>query len=188
VKRRETFRHLPGLPLYSPSGWVDEAFSQRLHDGIGSEDPDWNRVFPISWYSVYPGLLANVGTLRSDAQWPVTPPAAVPATSPSYRGELYLESGEGRVRYLAWSPDRLVFRATLTRPSRVIVNQDHDDGWSADVGRVVSASGLLAVDLDAGSHDVELTYMPRLLALGFAISLGSMASAALIALYLRRRR
>ena len=106
-----------------------------------------------------PGLLRNQGTLRTDAGWPVTTPAARPASASDYRGELYVESGAGSAHYRAWSPNRLVFRAKLTQPGRVVVNQNHDQGWSANVGRVVSADGLLAVELPAGEHEVALSYM-----------------------------
>jgi hypothetical protein len=88
------------------------------------------------------------------------------AQSTELRGDLpaeeYLrDAGAGTVRRVTWTPGRIDLHVELTRPSRVIVNQNAYTGWRANVGDVVSADGLLAVDLPAGTHELTLQFWPR---------------------------
>src|SRR5439155_17331383 len=74
------------------------------------------------------------------------------------------------------SPQRIVIRATLDAPGYLVVSESYHRGWQA---RVDGASAplyladflFLAVPLDAGQHQVELTFAPLSLWLGAATSL-----------------
>ena len=81
-----------------------------------------------------------------------------------------LERGEGRWRLRVQSPGEAM----------LVISQAYYPGWRAKVGgtpvEVVPVDGLIqGVQVRPGSHDVELTYMPRSFIAGAAISLGALA-------------
>ncbi|MDP1827532.1 MAG: hypothetical protein Q8L48_29950 [Archangium sp.] len=85
--------------------------------------------------------------------------------SPKLRAELQQESwllapDAGVLEERGWSPQRLQFHVELSRPTRLVINQNHHRGWKSSVGEVVSEDGLLAVELPAGTHDVSLRFLP----------------------------
>lgn len=76
--------------------------------------------------------------------------------------EYLADPSSGSVRRLGWSPNRIVLAVELSRPGVLLVNQNWDSGWRSSVGTVRSEQGLLAVDLPAGSHRLELRMLPPL--------------------------
>lgn len=97
------------------------------------------------------------------------------AQSTELRGDLpaeeYLrEPDAGSVTRTAWSPTRIDLHVALAKAARVYVNQNWHPGWRASAGAVVSANGLLAVDLPAGSRDLALVFRPRSALGGMATS------------------
>lgn len=111
---------------------------------------------------------------------------AVPQST-KLRGDLTEEawladSAAGALASKHWSPNRLDFTATLARPTRVVINQNYHRGWKASVGTVVSADGLLAVELPAGTSALTLRFLPRSAVGGLLTS-----SLALLALFLVMR-
>jgi hypothetical protein len=73
------------------------------------------------------------------------------------------------------SSGRIVADVTAERPGALIVSEAYDDGWRAtDHGkpiRLFQAYGVLtAVPLIAGSHNVELSYLPSSIRLGIYLS------------------
>lgn len=86
---------------------------------------------------------------------------------------LELDEGGGRLRmhYRSESPAFFVFAATF------------DEGWGAEAGGaplpvVPTAAGQIGVELPAGEHVLELRYRERLLPLGAAVSLLTLAAVA----------
>jgi hypothetical protein len=122
------------------------------------------------------------GTLACWEAYPVPQSAKL-------RGDLTQESyladdSAGSVDETFWSPNLLRYTVTLTRPTTLLVNQNHHPGWHASVGEVVNQEGLLGVALPAGSHDVRLSFEPRAARGGFATS----AVALVVAAFFWRRR
>jgi hypothetical protein len=86
--------------------------------------------------------------------------------SPDLRGDLaeeeYLQDPSlGTVRERSWSPDKIELDVDVRQKARVLVNQNWHPGWRASGGRVVSANGLLAVDVAEGATEVTLHFLPR---------------------------
>lgn len=54
----------------------------------------------------------------------------------------------------------------VTRPSRIRINSAYERGWQTNVGTTVDDDHLLALDLPAGHHRVQMRYRPRRLTLG----------------------
>jgi len=107
--------------------------------------------------------------------------------SPELRGDLaqeeMLASGDasaGKVQRVAWSPNRIDLHVELTRPARLIVNQNWHPGWRSSVGAVTSDAGRLAVDLPEGTHDIALRFLPRSAVGGGATTLLALAGLAII--------
>jgi hypothetical protein len=93
----------------------------------------------------------------------------------------------GTVKRLAWSPTKITLSVDVTRPARVLVNQNWAPGWYATVGKVVSHEGLLAVDMPAGAHEVALSFLPWSTLGGAAATFASLVALAALGLRARRR-
>ena len=101
-------------------------------------------------------------------------------TASGYRGEAWcLEPCT--VESLSLSPNAIDLRIDAARPTRVVINQNHDPGW----WQTVDEGGLLAIDVPAGPSQLRLRYRPVGLLAGIAVSLASLA---LLPVALRRRR
>ncbi|MDB5221180.1 MAG: hypothetical protein JWO86_9107 [Myxococcaceae bacterium] len=93
----------------------------------------------------------------------------------------------GTVKRVSWSPNKIVVHADVSRPARLLVNQNWAPGWHASVGKVVSHEGLLAVDLPAGVNDVAITFLPWSTLGGAATTITALLALALIGWRARRR-
>lgn len=116
------------------------------------------------------------------------------AESPLLRGDLPAEeylapdsATAGSVKRLAWSPNGITLRVDVTRPARVLVNQNWAPGWLTSVGKLVSHEGLIAVDVPAGAHDVALRFRPWSTLGGAATTFAALLSLAFIGWRARRR-
>lgn len=91
---------------------------------------------------------------------------------PDLPAEEYLEDpSAGTARRVEWTPQRLVVEVELSRPTRLLVNQNWAPGWRSSTGTVVSLEGLLAVELPAGKHRVTLRMLPTLFFVGVLCSI-----------------
>jgi hypothetical protein len=132
----------------------------------------------------YPGI--GLGSLSCWETHPVI-------MSPKLRGDLaaeeyLLDPDAGTAQRVSWSPNRIVVRASLRRPTRLLVNQNWHPGWRSSAGTVVADDGLLAVDLPEGEHEVTLSFRPRSAVAGGAVTLVALGSLVLLALAARRGR
>jgi hypothetical protein len=119
---------------------------------------------------------------------PIRPPRAARGPGePGYRGEQYL-TGEGSLRLVHFSPQRLTFDVGVRAPTTLVVNRNFDDHFRVveGVGEVVSEGGLLAVRLPAGTQRVSLGY--RCWAFLGGVGIGVLALIATVALWLREKR
>jgi hypothetical protein len=110
------------------------------------------------WLSFY-YMEQNRGTLACFDDYNV-------AQSTELRGDLSQEEylrdpSAGSVSETSWAPNRLDLHVVLSRPGRLVVNQNWHPGWHTSEGTLVDDRGLLAVDLPQGAHDVVLRFLPR---------------------------
>jgi len=75
------------------------------------------------------------------------------------------------VARLRWTPNSIAFRAELTRPATLLVDQNFDPGWRASEGLPISREGLLALPLAAGGRTLTLRHRPDGFAAGFLLTL-----------------
>jgi hypothetical protein len=116
------------------------------------------------------------------------------AQSRLLRGDLPAEeyvapqsAGAGTVKRVSWSPTSIVVHAAMTKPGRMLVNQNWAPGWHSSVGEIVSNEGLLGVDLPAGESDVTLTFRPWSTVGGALVTATALASLAFL-VWRRRKR
>jgi len=90
---------------------------------------------------------------------------------PEYAAEAWFAAGAGTLGPLRPSVNRLAVTVRSDGAGRVVLNQNHHPAWVSSAGAVVSAEGLLAVDL-AGPHDgdLKLEFRPPSVLLGGAVS------------------
>ena len=105
-----------------------------------------------------------------------------------YLGGAYFADGTGRAELAQLSPCRITVKAHAEGPGTLVVNQNFDARWRADLGAVRSHRGLLAVDVAGpGEHEVTFRYVPYVCYAGMAISAASLVAMGL-ALCISRRR
>jgi hypothetical protein len=100
------------------------------------------------------------------------------ACDPSFRGAS---------RIVDYRPDRVTLQAELNAPGWVVLVETYDAGWQARVdgvpARVTPANAIFrAVRVPAGRHQVVLSYRPRALAWGLALSAVFLVAGTLVAL------
>jgi len=105
--------------------------------------------------------------------------------SPALRGdlaqeELLVEPAAGTVSRVAWSPSRIDLHAELTRPSRIVINQNWHPGWRSSVGVVVNDEGRLAIDAPAGTSELTVRFLPRSAVGGIGATLLALAVAVVL--------
>lgn len=137
-----------------------------------------------AWSGLMVGLNSNFGLLECHESANVAINAKA-ADAPGYRGEAYLEEAEGSVDIRGRTFNTIQLAATLADPGYVVVNMNYYDGWRASTGSIVDLGGLIAVELPAGTHEVELTFRSRTFVAGLAITLATCAAG--VWLWLRRR-
>jgi len=111
------------------------------------------------------GLIDNVDGLS-------LPPADVQAYGdPAYKGEVWLERGEGDIELSLWSPNRLSYSVNVRNPDTAIINQRYEAGWRCTDDRPVhSKNGLIAIPVGQTDREVCIYYMPRYFIVGCVIS------------------
>jgi hypothetical protein len=161
---------LENMWLGAPPKTVDQPFAQSRG----------NR-----WLASHVRALSR-GTLSCYEAYPVT-------QSERLRGDLsqeeYLaEPDAGHVARKSWSPNRLELSVNLARPTRLLVNQNYHPGWRANVGKVVSDQGLLAVALPKGEHSLTLSFWPRSATGGLVTSVLALAALLVLCRRISHRR
>jgi hypothetical protein len=106
--------------------------------------------------------------------------------------ELATEAEPDRVQIVSYSPNRITVEAELQTPGLLILSETWYPGWRArDNGREVfiyrTDYVLRGIYLDAGGHEVELSYDPVSLKAGGAISTLGWVGLGLALVWLRKR-
>ncbi len=128
--------------------------------------------------SMYLNLLANRGTLNAYDNVPHQA-FAKSIGDQNYKGELYLEDA-GTASYQHWSPNRLVVDVEVDNETRVIINQNYDDGWKVKGRKAENFNGLLSSKVFPNDHMIEFYYLPNEFMIGTIISLLFLLGAVLL--------
>ncbi len=130
-------------------------------------------------------VAANMGNIYCILGIPI-------AESPNLRGDLpaeeyALDPAKATVKRVRWTPNEIELEVVAQSPATVIVNQNYSKKFRASVGKVIDFTGLLAVEVPAGTHRLRIVYRDYVLYFGLFLS-GStlLALAAYAAFWLYR--
>ena len=119
----------------------------------------------------YPPILENRGVRWAFKTVPF-PSYALSSADSDYRGEVWMNSGQGRISQLRWTPNHIRVE-TDGGGGMLMFNINYDPGWK-QVGDssegVLNRSGIIGLELPEGVREVEIAYWPRSFTLGAAIS------------------
>ena len=127
-----------------------------------------------AWSDQYLPLLQNRGVVDAYETIPFERYAKA-INDKDYRGEYYF-MGEGIANQLRWSPNKLKYHIKLTKPDRLVINQNYWPGWKTSHGVVLRQNGLLAIDLPAGEYDLKVKYHPIAFKLGLMVFIATLIS------------
>lgn len=147
-----------------------------------------------------PALLAGIGVLECTLHaslniWAPKGPSGRPLgmgargrESKQYRGEAFIDSGPGKARLLAVSPNRVEVEVEGARPgARLVLNQNFDPGWRVEGRDVEAFHDAISTRVAAPRERIVFRFWPRGLSAGLgvlAITLGALAGLS----YRRRAR
>jgi hypothetical protein len=146
-----------------------------------------------------PAVLAGIGVLQCTLHaslniWAPKAPDGRPVGmgargkgTKQYRGEVFTESGAGTLRMVSFSPNRVEVDVSGATPGdRLVLNQNHDPGWSVDGKPIEPDRDTISTRLTASSQRVVFSFWPRGLSAGLVVMLLTLALGA--ALYWRRAK
>ncbi|MDP8223864.1 MAG: hypothetical protein P9L99_10930 [Candidatus Lernaella stagnicola] len=187
-------------PMLPPTASIYHVKSQaRPPLDLFSKGLNYREMLRPYQYLAYYNLTRGVGTIDwyADIYLPeyavakyLGDPAGRPTLNPRYRGEAYLVDGEaGTILDIDIAANTIAIEAETSRPTLLVINQNHDPGWRTDTGALTSHAGLLAVNLTApGRQRVELCFRPPMFYLGLVIMLTSLLVWLLVWIWTRPKR
>jgi len=151
----------------------------------------------INWFGNIPlrekafpryAVLMGYGGYWRDLRGDPTPGNGV-LINRNYRGEAFFAGNRGnKVNGIEWGDNRISVDVDQAHPDTLVINQNYDSEWSSDKGDVREARGLLGVDLDEPVRGrVELTYRPRALYAGAALSLAALLASLFIFFFKKKK-
>jgi hypothetical protein len=180
------------IPPLDMGGSRASPFTQTAeHYWVGPEGWATAADNPVycAWSSHYPAFLSNQGIVHGNEEIPV-PQAAIAIETPRYRGEVWIEGGDGHAAYAGWTPNRLEVDVRVAQPAALVVNQNFYTGWCVSDGRAVfSTNGLLATKVSPADGRLTFVYRPWTVIAGALVSgVGAFVAVAVGIHGWRRRR
>lgn len=117
----------------------------------------------------------NLGNLACNEATPFPKSAALRADLPAE--EYPLDPTVARVNRLRWTPNSIALRVRANKPTRILVNQNYNRYWTANIGGIRNHHGLLAVDVPQGKWRLKLVYRDPWQRVGALISSIALLSA-----------
>jgi len=132
----------------------------------------------------YVNMLQNIGTLNCYER--VHPEVRAIALAndegelnPAYKGEAYLLRQDAKPE-VEFSPNRFTVEVTSGTEDTLVLNQNYDQGWYSDAGKVIEVEGKVGVRLEPGEHSVRFRYLPATFIIGAVISILSIMGVMLL--------
>jgi len=128
-----------------------------------------NTYFPTMYSYLYPLLGANSGVLEGYENIQVQRGEVRTVDDLNYRGEAYLETSVDAVSIRGWTMARVRIAFQVSKPDRLVLNQNYFPGWRASLhGSTGSREqpaksnglGLVSIEVRRGDHEVEFYFIP----------------------------
>jgi hypothetical protein len=133
----------------------------------------------------------NIGLIRSDSplglktkvvpKYYLLPKYAffMPSTAllvisnPEYKSEAFFLNKNNSVKIIDISPNKILVDVKInSQPDMLVINQNFDRSWKSDRGIIENYNGLISLRLNRTENGlVQLTYSPKIIFVGFGISL-----------------
>jgi hypothetical protein len=123
---------------------------------------------------MYRFMAEDVGVLRCYLPGSTLPVNVISRENQSYRGEAYLQSG-GEIELVEFTPNYITVKATTSTDNVLIINQNYEEGWSANDKPALNTEGLISTHLAPGTQTITFSYRPREYVLGLLITLTGIA-------------
>ncbi len=164
------------MQVYSPYGsnpWTDGKVSQDLYYNV------WG-------HAMYLNMEANLGTRDGNCHGTVNMSAqavnlANGTLNPLYRGEIYLLNG-GTVNSWKFTPNVVTASVTASAADVLVLNQNYYTSWRAKgaVGQAFNYNGLVAVNVDSSTKEVEFYHSPKSFWVGLVVSVIALIASILV--------
>ncbi|HEX4512001.1 MAG TPA: hypothetical protein VH054_00650 [Polyangiaceae bacterium] len=172
--------------VHAPAGVVESFGPIRTYRGL----PTMNKYDPGSYgYASLPAEIRNIATTDCNMfpglANPNRPPVqhtpglgAVASNDPHYRGEAWVEGG-GTAEITRFSPNAIdVTIHGATPGARVVLDQNWDDGWTADGRPIPNRDDLVWAPAPSGDATIHFSYTPRGFWSSVLLALVALATAA----------
>ena len=137
------------------------------------------------WSAMHPVLLENKGTVNGYESIPVKRDAVTPENDKDYKGEFFLQQGNGDVQLSYWSPNKLIFQSNLIAPDTLIINQNFDKNWKTNFpNKILPLNGLLSLELAQGHKKIVIYYLPT----SFVLGVGALAAGGILCIFFPCRK
>jgi hypothetical protein len=155
-----------------------------------------NTYFPTMYSYLYPLIAANSGVLEGYENIQVKRGKVRTVDDPDYKGEAYLETSGDPASIREWTMARVKIAFQVTKPDRLVLNQNYFSGWRATIlgssgsrqqPAVDNGSGLISIEVYGGDREVEFCYLPSSFTRGISISAFTLAACLLILLLSNKR-
>ncbi len=126
----------------------------------------YNSPLPYGrWYASFPRM--NLGSLGC---YEAMNFQVVPGMWTGDKPQARVTRGHGKVSSFRRSTRHVFLRVVMSDQGRVLLNQHMAPGWTSNLGTAVDDAGRLAIDLPAGTHDLDVVYLPPTLIPSTALS------------------
>ena len=140
--------------------------------------------------SIYPVFLSNSGLLKGYEVMYIERGEVSIESDPHYRGEVYLERGQGTVAIDYFSPNKIIVDVDAKEADVLTVNQNHFKGWRVRCDGESRSSeahkGLISARVEPGKNRITFYYFPRCFLFGLLVS--GLYIIAVIAWHLKREK
>jgi hypothetical protein len=134
-------------------------------------------------------MMANQGVIKCYGIDPNFQPAPHAADQPGYRGQAYIDQGQGSAEVVEWTPNRARVRVRgATAGALVVYNMNYDRNWRANGEPALEYQRLVAYRLGPGQSEVEFRYFPRTFAWSLPLLLLTLALCLVRSKHLARLR
>ena len=173
--------------------YVDCRAAESISASAGSSS--WS-VTPHEPYIIDAGNLAagDVVTVTLHTEQSCSGNIYVASLNEAVLDEAYAKLTAGAMQVTEHSDRKITGKVTAAKRQLMMTGIPYDQGWTVKVDgkkvdtELVADGAMVGFYVDAGEHDIELSFMPKGLGLGIAVSIASIALTVLLVMATSKKR